>query len=325
MGIGATLLLLLIPLLSATILVVGVPQLQHMVDSHQLRLRWLPIVGIGLGSALIGYWVFQLLVTCASWLPACNRVGQLGELAWQIWKPLKLFIFSSNEVWLKQGNAGASGLAEFTDGALLGLVLSAIVWGSQRLWAFLSKARRRKVSMWRVKGNALREMFVESMYEGREVIVTTSNRKAYVGAIKNPGVEGDYILILPSKSGYRSERNLNLTIVNDYEPVFTAAREALEQLKPVIEKYLIGETKSLPFSDVKLKVTYPNERVQITTAHELIAQIDSLGVLVPIEDIHSAAIWNPFLYPDDVPSDDVSVEATVLNGVPVMLQDGDEE
>jgi hypothetical protein len=142
---------------------------------------------------------------------------------------------------------------------------------------------------------------------GNTVAVTMSNGKIYVGYVLhfiNPALPPQFIQILPTKSGYRDERDKTYHFVNFYT-------EALDQLdrdfESELKEYLAvkGEMDDMVAQlGEKLEGSNKNKYEALkakakeleTELDETALEADAFGIVLPVSEIMSVNIFSEYIY-----------------------------
>lgn len=93
---------------------------------------------------------------------------------------------------------------------------------------FIVAGNKKYIKDIRRYGDELENIFVESMLEGKFVLISLKNNKVYVGLIteiSGPIKKTNYITLLPIVSGYRKSKNKSVVFTTPYEKVVNTITE----------------------------------------------------------------------------------------------------
>lgn len=142
--------------------------------------------------------------------------------------------------------------------------------------------------------------------ENKTVSVTMSSGKVYVGFVThllNPGLPITFIEILPTKSGYRDEKDKTVTFTTFYTNVLDQLSRSYEtNASKLSDAEARRDGLVEPPPDTLTKKQLADRSKQLETVHADILKLDAelelsvdiandFGVVLPVSEIHSISIF----------------------------------
>src|ERR1043166_5967936 len=193
---------------------------------------------------------------------------------------------------------------EYAGTSLLAFTLGATLWWPLNLVCSRDKAVDRMIEEDQI---ALELVLKRAQDNGNTVAVTMSNGKVYVGYVLhfiNPAVPTQFIQILPTKSGYRDEKNKTYHFENFYtealdqiERDFDAQLEEWKKVNLEMEQIVREFNENLEGVN-KSKYEQLEEQAAMLEAKqdEIALEADAFGIVLPVAEIMSLNIFSEYIY-----------------------------
>lgn len=146
---------------------------------------------------------------------------------------------------------------EYAGTSLISFLLGAVAWVPANWFFDRDQHAVRAVEM---RGDFLETLLNKAVEETGQIMVTLSNGKVYVGFVTSnfdPSFDRKYMRMMPMLSGYRDEHTKDLVITNDYARVY---QELITEQSPELEN------------------------------------ADRFQLVVPVQEIRSASLFDPDVY-----------------------------
>jgi hypothetical protein len=193
---------------------------------------------------------------------------------------------------------------EYAGTSLLAFTLGATLWWPLNKVCSRDKAIDRMIEEDKIP---LEVVLKKAQDNGNTVAVTMSNGKVYVGYVLhfiNPALPTQFIQILPTKSGYRDERDKTYHFVNFYtEALDQIDRDFESQLQDYLDVKGKMEDIVAEFGE-KLeganKDKYEELQAEADTLEmqldEIALEADAFGIVLPVAEIMSVNIFSEYIY-----------------------------